>query len=801
MVNSSSRDAAREWLKRLGAGESIEAVCESLGLTRAEFERLWRETAAARVPKMEGRCLAAVGSPVEIERDRWGIPHIYAETDADLFFGLGYTMAQDRLFQLDYLRRKGLGRLAEILGPDGLQSDLVARTVGLHRIAAAEWERLSSEVRGVLEAFSAGVNAFLNTTDVWPIEFDLLDYRPERWSPIDSLAIENEFRWYLTGRFPVIVIPELAKRSLGEGPLYEGFLRGEADEEAIVHPAEFVPRLHDPAGLPREPVGHVMNDPDAAVGSNNWVLAGNRTTTGLPLLASDPHIALEAVSCWYEAHLCGGSYNVAGMAYAGMPAIMFGRNEHVAWGITNNICSLRDLYQEQISPAHPGCFLYDGCWEPARELVEVIHVRGAAPVSKTIRLSRNGPVVNEILPAPARDTGPVTLKWLGMYQGGWLTSLLGMGRAANIREFREALRPWHVPTFSLVFADVEGQIGFHTAGRIPVRNTLCRSYRPGWDPEHQWQGLIPFEQMPQLENPDRGWIATANNRLAPDDYPHLLFGCWSSGWRAVRIRQMIEGQERHSAADMGRMQQDDRSLRAEDLVPPLVAALADCDDARLREAVGILSAWYYCVELDSLAATIFNVFFSLWCRAVANERFDKSTAELIAGGMPGLAGRLLHADPCGWFAPHHREMRIRATFLSTLDLLTERFGPEVRQWSWGKLHQMPLPHVLSSRGDLGRLLNQGHGGVRGDMATVCNSGLGSDNTANSGAGYRLIADLSSSPPSLLAIDGQSQSGHVGSSHYRDQYEDWAAGRYHEICLCREEANKRTLKSLRLEPRT
>ena len=579
----------KESLRHLGSGKSVAALCEKLGIDRAEFDRRWRSTIESRVPSSSGSVKAKVGAQVDIERDRWGIPHIYAQTDRDLYFGLGYAMAQDRLFQLDYLRRKGLGRLAEVLGKSGVESDTVVRTVGLNRIAAAEWERLSPEVKSVLEAFAAGVNLLMEQSrHNLPIEFDLLDYCPEPWTPIDSLAIEGEFRWYLTGRFPIIVMPELAKRQLGDGALYREFLLGEADEEPILWPGEYEPRGKNSTNRKPESVGHAVNDPDGAIGSNNWVLAGSRTTMGRPLLASDPHIAFEAVSCWYEAHLCGGSYNVAGMAYAGIPAIMFGRNEKVAWGITNNICSLRDLYQERTSAAHPGCFEFDGRWEASRELTEVIAIRDEKPLTKTIRFSRNGPVVDEILPAAAKETGPVTLKWLGSYQGGWLTSLLGLGRAKNVTEFREAVRPWHVPTFSLVVSDDEGRIAFQSAGRIPLRKSLERGYRHGWDPAHQWQGLIPFEEMPHLLNPSRGWIATANNRVAPDNFPHLLFGCWSSGYRALRIRQMIESQPKHTAVDMARMQQDAKSLRAEKCVPALLKVLQSSGDERILAAAKFL---------------------------------------------------------------------------------------------------------------------------------------------------------------------------------------------------------------------
>ncbi len=833
----------RDVLRRLGTGEAIESVCRTAGWTRSEFDSRWHGEAASRAPRCEGQVVANVRTDVTIERDRWGIPHIFADSHHDLCFGLGFAMAQDRMFQMDYLRRKGLGRLAEVLGAEGLPLDLVARTVGLNRIAQAEWTSLPDETRDVLQSFAEGVNAWIEQCgEQLPIEFDLLDYRPVPWSPLDSLAIENEFRWYLTGRFPVVVMPELAKRVLGDGPLYREFLLGEEDAEAVV-PPESYRDLQRELGAnpwdrlpqrPREVVGQPFQadslrdgqagKPDLhpeGTGSNNWVVAGRHCRSGMPMVASDPHIAIEAVSCWYETHLCGGDFNVAGMAYVGMPAIMFGRNERVAWGITNNICSLRDLYQERTDPAHPSCFQFDGRWEPSRELVETIHVKGSEPISRTICFSRNGPVVDEILPPPGNQTGPVTLKWLGAYHGGWLTSLLDINRVQSVAEFREALRPWHVPTFNLVVADVAGQIAVQCAGRIPLRKRPERGYRPGWDPDQQWIGLLPFDAMPHAIDPSRGWLASANNRLAGDDYPYPLYGTWISGHRAARIRQMIEVGIAKSSARSGTresselnshefsyergftcddfrdMHQDTVSLRAVTCLPPLVAALSEVTDPQVQIAMQYLQNWDGHIEAELVAPTLFNVFFTFWSKAVADVHFEGVTAELLAKQVEGVASRLLADDPHGWFPDGQRLPCIRRVFTDTLAYLTQRFGTDMSAWQWGRLHRLPLKHVLSNRGDLGQLLNHGGGPVKGDMITVCNTGSGPDWLATSGAGYRLIADLATN--CLLAVDAQSQSGHPGSPHYSDQFPAWNSGEYHVLPLDRAEVTALAVQRLRLCP--
>lgn len=772
--------SSQTMLQKLGAGEAIASLCAAAGLTREQFDVWWQGACTARVPSMQGTQLAGVSAAVEIVRDQAGIPHIFAENDTDLFLGLGVALAQDRLWQLDYLRRKANGRLAEILGAEALPQDLLSRTVGLHRIAAQEVAQLPAETLHLLEALAHGINLVIEGAQ-WPIEFALLDYAPEPWRPIDSVAIWVEFRWYLTGRLPVIALPELARRALGSDALFQAFLTPEAGEESIVPPGSY-----PAAPIGAEAVGSAVGDPEEGVGSNNWVVDGQHTYSGAPLLASDPHVPFGALSWWYEAHLCGGSFNVTGATYIGVPTVLFGCNSQVAWGLTNNICSQRDLYQEQTDPAHPGCFLYDGQWEPAHERVETIQVRGGMPVQKTVRSSRNGPLVDELLPEPAQGTGPVALRWLGASGCNEITPLLNANRAPDCETFRAALHDWRSPTFSFVFADTAGAIGYQCVGRIPIRHTWERGYRPGWEPAHQWQELIPYAGMPALTNPPTGWIRTANNRTAPADFPYPLSGTWSSGHRAERIRHMLEAQERFDQADFVRMHYDVRSQRAAEAVPPLLAVLTNVYDAQVQTAVAILQSWDYRMEPEQIGAALFEVFFRQWSRTVAAARFDGATAALMAEVIGGLALTLLTTDKAGWFATHDREKQIVAAFQATLGELTSRLGPDMSQWTWGRLHKITLHHPLTMRGDLATLLDRGGQALSGNAYTVCNTGSDPNYEANTGASYRLIADLSSSPPVLWGMDTAGQSGHPGSEHYCGQLRSWLAGEYHPLPLHRAE---------------
>ncbi len=771
-----------ELLKRLGAGESIAALCNANGLSSAEFDQWWKAETRRRCPDPNLVHRTRVNAKTRIARNRWGVPHILAENDEDLFFGFGYAMAQDRLFQLDYLRRRGHGRLAEILGQDGVQLDTVARTIGLNRIAASEWKSTPAETRTLLQKYSDGVNALIEqSSGNLPVEFALLDYEPEEWLPVDCLAIAAEFRYYLTVRFPVIVGPEMASWALDDDNLYQAFLTGEAEAESIL-PAGSYPAAESGTAA----VGASVGDPQEGQGSNNWVVGGARTQSGLPMVASDPHIAFAAVSCWYEVQLTGGSFDVAGMAYAGMPAVMFGRNQRVAWGITNNICSQRDLYEERTNHLKPGCFLYDGEWEPERSLEETIQVRGERSIRKTVRFSRNGPIVDEILPPEASATGPVSLRWLGHSDCGWLTSLLGIDRAGSVEELRAATRTWRVPTWSLVVADTSGHFGYQAVGGIPVRRVWERGYRPGWDPAHQWQGAIPFEQMPRLQDPDRGWVATANNRVAPNDFPYHLSGTWASGHRARRIRQMIEAHDGFSMETFAEMQQDTRTLRADEALPGLVPVLQKSSESRVLEAAGLLHAWDHNMAPDSAAALIFEVFFNNWCRNVAAERFEEELAAALSGTCGGLAGALIYENVADWFGSDTvREMSMVAALTDALAEIESRLGPDMSEWAWGKLHKVQLRHVLSGRGELGTLLDRGGLPVGGNGVTVCNTGFDPNWGAPTGANYRLISDLGED--GMWAVESQGQSGHPGSDHYCDQLEEWLEGRYHFLALGAENA--------------
>jgi penicillin amidase len=356
-----------------------------------------------------------------------------------------------------------------------------------------------------------------------------------------------------------------------------------------------------------------------------------------------------------------------------------------------------------------------------------------------------------------------------------VTAVLDLNRARSVEEFRTALRPWRVPTFNLVFADAAGRIAYQCTGRIPLRKVRERGYRPGDDPRHRWDGLIPEDGMPAQVDPPRGFLVTANNRVVPDDFAYPLSGTWITGYRARRIRELLEARPRMSRDDQRQLQLDVHSGRGAACLPALLKTLANEPDHRVRQAVNHLKTWDLQVRASSVAATVFNIFFVHWCRAVAAERLPRDAVELVASLAGPLAVRLLHEDPHGWFIHHDRHRAVGAAFHAALDELTNRLGADIDGWTWGRLHRLVQKHFLSARGDLGKLLDHPALEVDGDGHTVNSSTPDAHHAAWLGAGFRLIADLGDAMAGWWSVECGSASGHPGSTHYSDQLAQWRAG--------------------------
>jgi penicillin amidase len=761
---------------------------------------------AAKLPPASLSLSVVVERPVRIVRDQSGTPHVYAETARDLFVGYGFAMAQDRLWQIDYYRRRALGRLAEILGSSAVALDRRNRLLGFGPIADQEIAALSLEEAVALDGFSAGVNAWIEqisgSPERLPIEFEILEYAPEPWAPRDSVALMRAFFWQLTGRLENLAAAEAARRYLGP-EIAADFLTVELADETIVPSSKMASGRLVGAGA--------GGGADASGGSNNWAVSASRSASGSAMLASDPHLPYMLPVGLYQVHLSGAGYDVAGAGYPGTPNVWFGHNDHCAWGITNLVASPRDLYVETLDSAeNPGQYRDGDGWAAVETRAETIAVRDAAPVTMTVRSTARGPLVDEIVPL-APEPGPngeptaLSLRWTGQEVLGDVQAVLDVARARDWATFRGALSHWRLPVFNLVYADVDGHIGWQATGSIPIRGDgdLTRGYRPANDPAHAWTGYIPFDDLPRLEDPARGWVGTANNApVAPAEQSVPLYGWWASGHRALRLRQILDHGQTVTADDMRTMHADVTNLRAADVLPGLSALLASgAAGARL---LSLLDGWDQRMSTDSVAATVFEAFFEQWHRRVLAAGFPESAREFLGslGAGAGLAQRLLtDGEPADWFgAGVDRAAVADEAAAAALADLEARFGADPASWRWGALHSVSFRHPLDGRPGTEGLFATASREVSGNGYVLNANGYSHDRPFSvlSGPEYRLVVDLGDLDGATTVLT-TGESGLPGSPHYDDMVDPWARVAYLPLPFSPGAVEAASTGETRLEP--
>ena len=700
----------------------------------------------------------AVSGRVEILRDRSGVPHVYAASTPDLYFGLGIAMAQDRLWQMDRLRRRALGRQAEVLGADYVASDIAHLTVGIDQIADREAGTLDERTHQVVSALVAGINRQIEVfgRDL-PPEFRRLDYTPEPFAARDVVAIARGIWWSLNGRIDRIVAAEAA-RMLPE--VFRGlYLTPEASENRVLQHA---------AGT------------DDATGSNNWALHGSRTPTGKPVLCGDPHQPFWVPSTWYEYALHGPEDDAAGAGHPGFPGMWWGSNGTTAWAITNNMASTRDLYVEQVDPRNSRRYRDGDTWRDFAERKVSIKIRGAAAHALTIRSTVRGPVVNALVPSlDAAGDPPLSLRWVGMEHMDDIRASIAIGRARDWAGFRAALRDWSVAIFNFVYADADGHIGYQMAGRIPIRGGVVPGFRDANAAEDQWQGYIPFDDLPHMYDPPSGYVASANQRIVPDDWKQPIYGAYSQGHRGVRLAQALGNRAAmDTPANIG-LQNDVKNCRAERLCLHILRHLAG-DVATFGRLLG---DWDYRYSRTSIAPTVFEAFMALWQREVIGQHLPERLFDLTHQ-QTGLAASLLEDPTINYFADG-TTAHVVAVARRTLATLQSRLGSDEASWQWGRLHQAHWHHPV---GDTE--FDIGPHEVDGGSHTLRNTGGElPPHAASSGTEYRIVVDFTA-PDAFLAVQNIGNSGVPGDPHYRDQFEPWLRGEYHVVHLRREavEAN-------------
>jgi penicillin amidase len=732
------------------------------------------------LPRTDGRImLAGPTAEIRIERDADGVPLIVAQDDEDVAFGLGFVHAQERLFQMEMQRRYGAGRVAEILGPQAVAIDRQMRVLGLYRAAEAEIRFLSPSMKRALAAYAAGVNAFLTSRQgALPPEFLLLGFVPEAWRPADSLVWGKLMALQLSGNYRGELLRASMARTISASDL--ALLYPEYPKNAPTTLAEMVPIYR------RLPLDALFKALPPGVGphyaSNNWVVDGKRSASGKPLLANDPHLAFGAPGFWYLARLKTPQHEIAGGTVAGVPLVVIGHNERIAWGFTTTTADVEDLFVEKIDPADAGRYLTPQGSAPFTIRRETILVRGAAPVDIAIRETRHGPVLSDVLPPGAADTGFVLAlaATFAIPEDRSAEALWEVNRAADWPSFRAAVRNFVGPIQNMVYADIDGTIGFIAPGLIPIRrNGDGWLPAPGWTGEYDWVGFIPFAALPSAVDPPSGYFVSANNKIVSDTYPYFLGRDWDLPNRAERIEALLAATPVQTPQTSAAIQADTLSLMAQRLVP-LMTRIVETDDEVHREAIDRLRRWDFHMDAEKVEPLLFTAWLREFSRSILFGRFGDAVSNYW--DLKPRVMEMVLTERADWCDDPKRPgegscaMRLAASLETALSQLRRTYGADMTQWRWGRAHVAVFANPVFDRIPVMRdwlkvsiptsggydTLNRGPSTIR-DKASPFEQRFG--------AGLRIITDLASRNASMM-ITTPGQSGDPLSGQFANLLRRW-----------------------------
>jgi penicillin amidase len=803
----------------------------------------------ASFPQTSGEIkLFGLNGSVRVIRDKMGIPHIYASSLHDLFMAEGFVHAQDRFWQMDFWRHIGSGRLSEMFGKSQLDTDAFLRTLGWRQIAEKEFNALDPQYKSILTAYADGVNAYLqdHSGTRLSLEYGILglitpSYKPEPWTPIHSLTWAKAMAWDLRGNLGEEIERAILLKTLTPAQVAELYPPYPSDHPVIapqigdlsaatqIDPArqifsaasaisayplsdlEFVSRKLDS-------LDGVLGKASSSIGSNNWVVSGKLTATGKPLLANDPHLGIQMPSIWYQIGLhCAPKsvecpYEVAGFSFAGVPGVIIGHNDRIAWAFTNTGPDVMDLYVEKINPENPNQYEYQGKWVDMDVHTESIKIAGGQPVDIQVRVTRHGPIISDTYGPLKNDVTPtatafkdrvgitlpenyaIALRWTALEPGSVFKAIWGFDEAQNWADFRAAAKNFVVPAQNLLYADVDGNIGYQMPGNIPIRaRGDGRIPVPGWTGEYEWNGYIPFDEQPYVLNPPSGYIVTANNQVAPNDYQYLITTDWDYGFRAQRIVDMLQqAPGKIDIAYFEKMQGDDKSLNAEIMVPILKQIQLDPALAQIRDQY--LANWDYQETINSAPAALFEAF---WWDLVAATFTDENMPEDYqpAGGSRTYEiMRNLVKDPNSpWWDDKTTTDKVETrddifakAFAEAVKCraCTAKFGADISKWKWGELHSATFRNgTLGESGiaPIESLFNRGPFPTNGGESLVNATGwdIYDSFEVNWLPSMRMIVDLSDLNNSLT-VHTTGQSGHAYHPHYIDMADLWRNIQYYPM---------------------
>jgi penicillin G amidase len=767
------------------------------------------------LPQLDGSIvLPGLHGQVSVERDNWGVPHVRAASLEDLAEAQGYIMAQDRLWQMDLLRRAARGQLSEVLGPATVKIDKDFRVLNFGRAADVDMGMMSPEVRRVLEAYARGINEYVQQHATrLPIEFTLLDYKPQPWQPTDSLVIVGYMYRTLTdtreeemGRAVVTekVGEELAKDLYSQEASMDHFVVGDSntakdpratahsnnenendeDDDNDMQPTGVLKTKQEGSSAPfsaggtdlrsvfaeavKNWLGESQRQIRHSLGSNNWVVSGERTASGRPLLANDTHLDLTLPSIWYEVHVTAPGWNVKGFALPGGPLVVIGHNDRIAWGFTNNGADVLDLYIETFNPANPDEYRVNGTWKKADVYDEVIKVKGAPDEHLRLVVTRHGPVVRQ-----EGDKG-YAMRWTPLEPGALCNSYNWLGKAQNWSEFREIMKGIWGPGQNVVYADVDGNIGYILGAHVPVRKKGHGEVPvPGDTDDYEWTGYIPFEQLPQVFNPESEMIVTANARVVGPNYKPYLTDHWEEPYRTARIYDLLHDKTGLRPEDMLKIETDIYSYPHVFLAGQLAAAakVTPPKDPRAQKLIEEAKNWNGMAEANSSVVSFLDVTLDRTRDLILEPRLGEVTKDYHWRWVAFLQ-RVLTERPARWLPPDYKsydELLSAAADQAVKRLEEKTNDADPDNWEWKRFNYLDMLHPIGREGILKKLLsitNQPQSGTLWSPRAAAR---------HTGPSERFVANLADWDQSIMLITG-GESGQAGSEHYRDQFHYWFEGK-------------------------
>ncbi len=747
---------------------------------------------------------------VLVARDGFGVPLIKATNDEDLAFAMGYVHAQDRLWQMDMARRVGEGRLSELFGAKTIPFDRMFRTIGIHTIAKRAYEAMELESKERLASYAKGVNAFIESHQGrYPLEFDMLNYQPEPWNPVHSVMIGRLMAWELNlswwtdltfgilaervglekavDVFPTFpanvppVVPSSAWRSYAGG--VGSFLRHAQDFSAF-------------AGT----VGTLG-------GSNAWVVAPQKSASGNVLLANDTHLHLQSPSKFYEVQLRSPGYSVDGFSIPGIPVVVIGSNEHIAWGLTNLMADDADFYIEDIDTTVGHRYRYQNSWRPVTVSEEEIRVKDDTTITLRIRATHHGPIISDISDPFKKTAQPyaVSMRWTGFEVSDQIGAFDRINRAQNWGSFLEGVKKFSGPGQNFVYGDAKGNIGYWCGVWLPMRGKQNSTLPlPGWDPSVEWKGFVPFEKLPHLYNPADGYIATANNKIVDDSYPYHISDLWEPPSRIQRLREVLGGDGTFSAEDFSRLQTDTYSVHAREMMEIILPVLEDSGFVVQDKDMLLtyLRNWTHAFSRDDIATTLYQQFLvellrNIYIDEMGDELFHDFV--LLVNVPIRVTQRLLTQGTSTWFDNNSTEQLetrdeiIKQSMRSAISVLQRENGALMKNWRWGEKHTVTFHHPFGRVQPLDAVFDIGPFPYAGGSTTLV-SGEYSFNepfAVTVGASLRQIVDLGR-PLEARRVLPTGQSGQVFHLHYDDQTPLWLNGGYRSIPAGDETQRRRTL---------